>query len=151
MKWIAILSLTSLVSAIFGMIIGAGALAYFTYEDKDASEVLQLHNNIGMHVGILNEIHRGDIEKAKELHEIFLDSEIIGLTTYVSSDSPVYKEALEAAWIAANYRKQHNHNITDQSVSGHVQSILDKGLMSRDPCEPPNKALNNDAQNARAC
>jgi len=151
MKWIAVLSLTSLVSAIFGMIIGAGALAYFTYEDKDVSEVLQLHNNIGMHVGILNEIHRGDIEKAKELHETLLDSEIIGLTTYMSPDSQLYKEALEAAWVAANYRKQHNYYTKDQSVSSHVQSILDKGLMSRDPCKPPNKALNNDAQNARAC
>ena len=133
------------------MIICAAAIAYFIYEDKGASEVLEHHVNIGMHVSILNEIHRNDIEKAKALHEIYLDGEVIGLTPYMSPDNPQHKEALEAAWIAANYRKYNKYNAKDESVSKHVQSILDKGLMSREPCSPPNKALNTDAQKARAC
>ena len=131
--------------------VGAITSAYYLYDEKSASLVLNHHADIAMNVGVLNEIKRGDIDKARKLLEILLDGEIIGLTGFVDNGSPHQKRALEAARIAANYRKHSSYRPEDESVRNHIKGILDKGYLTNEPCESPNKALNNNAQNARAC
>ena len=114
-------------------VVGAITATYYLYDDRSESLVLSHHADIAMNVGVLNEIKRGDIDKARTLLEILLDGEIIGLTGFVNNGNPHQKQALEAASIAANYRKHSSYQPEDESIRNHINVILNKGDLTNEP------------------
>lgn len=88
-----------------------------------------------LYVTVLNQIHRGETDRATQTLEALLDGEITTLAFYEETiradarDQTIY----DAAGVMREYREQHPRSHADAEVS----AVIERGLNLRNGPKPP--------------